>query len=517
MAAADKGPLVLIIMDGVGMNPNSEGNAVALAHTPVLDGLFATRPWSKLDACGEAVGLMPGQMGDSNVGHLNLGAGRLVYQYMLYITREVEQGRFQKNEVLLDVIDRAVRSGGALHFMGLVSHGGVHSHSRHLFALMEMAHRAGVKNCFVHAFLDGRDVPPDSGKGYVEELQRETEKYPGIKIATVSGRYYAMDRDKRWERTALAYQAMVAGEGLTAVSGPEAVAAAYSRGETDEFVKPTVIVDAEGRPVGRIKDGDVVFFFNFRADRARQITMALSQDDFSGFARPGGRRPDIFMASLTRYDEDFTIPFAYPPQDLRYTLAEIISNLGWRQLHIAETEKWAHVTYFFNGGREEPFPGEDQVLIPSPKVATYDLKPEMSAPEVTERVLAELARDIYQVVVVNFANGDMVGHTGILSAAIKAMETVDSCIGRIIDVVTAKHGQVLVTADHGNADQMIDYETGQCHTYHSLHPVPCILVSDKFKGVRLRDGILGDVAPTVLEMLGIEQPPEMTGRSLIVK
>jgi 2,3-bisphosphoglycerate-independent phosphoglycerate mutase len=510
-----KGPVALIIMDGFGLNPRADGNAVAAARKPNIDALFAQYPWTQLNACGEAVGLMTGQMGDSNVGHLNLGAGRVVYQYMLRILKEAESGKLAQNQVLQEAIDQAVKGTGRLHFIGLVSHGGVHSHSKHLFTLLQMAKERGVPHCFVHAFTDGRDVPPTSGIDYITELETVAKQMGNVSIASVSGRYYAMDRDNRWDRTKKAYEAMVEGVGLTASSGPAAMQAAYDRAETDEFVVPTVITDAVGKPVATIEDGDVVFFFNFRADRARQITRAFTEPDFAEFATER-KRPSVYFASLTKYDETFTFPYAVEAVDLTNTFGEYISKQGWRQLRIAETEKYAHVTYFFNGGQEVPFPGEDQVLIPSPKVATYDLKPEMSAYEVTERVLAEIARDYYEVIILNYANCDMVGHTGIMEAAIKAVETVDTCVGRVVDALLAKGGQAIVTADHGNSDQMVDYATGGPHTFHSLNPVPCILVSEQWKKAKLRPGILADVAPTLLELLELPVPPQMEGKSLIV-
>jgi 2,3-bisphosphoglycerate-independent phosphoglycerate mutase len=508
-----RGPVALIVMDGFALNPSTRGNAIAAAKKPTLDSLFATRPWSRLTSCGDAVGLMPGQMGDSNVGHLNLGAGRVVYQYMLRILREAESGRIYENAVLRRVIDTAAQGNGRLHFMGLVSHGGVHSHSAHLFALLRMAKERGVKQSFVHAFTDGRDVPPTSGKEYVTELAEFARQLGNAHIATVSGRYYAMDRDRRWERTQKAFVTLVDGQGLYAPNGPAAVEAAYDRGETDEFILPTCITN-EGNPVATIEPGDTVFFFNFRADRARQMSSAFTEDDFAGFHRPGGK-PEVHFASLTRYDEGFHFPYAYPPVELANTFGETVSKQGWRQLRIAETEKYAHVTFFFNGGREEPFPGEDQVLIPSPKVATYDLRPEMSAVEVTDRAMAEIARSYYEAIILNFANCDMVGHTGDFEAAKRAVETVDTCLGRVLGALLAQGGQAIVTADHGNADQMIDYETGGPHTFHTMHPVPCVLVSEKRKCVQMSDGILADVAPTLCELLGVPIPAEMEGHSLM--
>lgn len=510
-----KGPVALIVMDGFGLNPSEEANAVAAANTPTLDALFAKRPWCRLEASGEAVGLMAGQMGDSNVGHLNLGAGRVVYQYMLRILREAESGRIYGNQVLCEVMDKAVKTSGRLHLMGLVSHGGVHSHSKHLFTLLQMAKMRGVKQCFIHAFMDGRDVPPTSGKQYVEELAEFCSELGLGRIASISGRYFAMDRDQRWDRTQKAFEAIVCGEGLQAADGVSAVETAYERGETDEFITPTVITEAGGGAVATIQPGDVVFFFNFRADRARQLSRAFTENDFNGFPRRNGR-PEVTFASLTRYDESFEFPFAYPPTDLVNTLGEVIAKQGWRQLHIAETEKYAHVTFFFNGGREELFPGEDQILIPSPKVATYDLKPEMSAAELTDRVVTEIARDHYEFIIINFANCDMVGHTGVLSAAVKAVETVDTCVGRVLEALLARGGQAIVTADHGNAEQMVDYETGGPHTFHTTNLVPCILVADRFPNVKLRDGILADIAPTLCELLCLTPPSEMEGKSLIM-
>lgn len=511
-----RGPVALIVLDGFGLNPDTRANAIAAAHKPNIDALFAKYPWSKLQTCGEAVGLMPGQMGDSNVGHLNLGAGRVVYQYMLRILRDAESGRLAQNAVLLDVMKKAAQGTGRLHFMGLVSHGGVHSHSKHLFALLKMAKEHGVRDSFVHAFTDGRDVPPSSGIDYITELEQVGKQIGNVRIASVSGRYYAMDRDKRWDRTQKAFNAITMGEGHKAVSGPAAVKAAYDRGETDEFIVPSVITNADGTPVATVQPGDVVFFFNFRADRARQITRAFVEDAFDGFSRPQGK-PDVFFASMTHYDDAFHFPYAIEALDLTNTLGEVVANQGWHQLRIAETEKYAHVTYFFNGGREAPFPGEDQVLIPSPKVATYDLQPQMSAYEVADRVVQEIERDHYEVIILNFANCDMVGHSGIFEAAKKAVEAVDECLGRVLTALLAKGGQALVTADHGNSDQMIDYETGGPHTFHTLNPVPCILVSERFKNERMNDGILADVAPTLLQMLDMPVPPQMEGKSLIAK
>lgn len=512
---AKRGPVALIIMDGVGINPNTEGNAVAAAKTPNLDALFAKYPHGRLMACGEDVGLMPGQMGDSNVGHLNLGAGRVVYQYMLRIRNEVLDGSFFKNEVLVSAVKHAAASGKALHLMGLASPGGVHSHIEHLIALVKLAKEHGCKEVYIHAFTDGRDVSPSSGQGIMQDLESSLSELGLGRVATVVGRYYAMDRDRRWERTQEAYDAMVHGKGYQANDGVSAVAAAYERGETDEFIKATVIVDDAGKPVGTINEGDSIIFFNFRADRARQLTRAFTDTTFDGFPVKEGL--NVRFTTLTRYDETFDLPYAYAPIDLTNTLGEVASKLGLRQLRVAETEKYAHVTYFFNGGREHPFDGEDQKLIPSPKVATYDLQPEMSAFGVAQTVVDAIQRDAYDLYIINFANGDMVGHTGVFEAAVKAVETVDTCVGQILEALLPKGGAAIVTADHGNSDQMVDYETGEAHTFHTLNPVPVVYVGPDTSVKGVRDGRLADVAPTILDMLGVPKPTEMTGESLLVR
>ncbi|NLA57683.1 MAG: 2,3-bisphosphoglycerate-independent phosphoglycerate mutase [Firmicutes bacterium] len=512
--AKAKHPVCLLILDGFGINDREEGNAVHLARTPYLDAIFAKYPGASLLASGEAVGLMEGQMGDSNVGHLNIGAGRIVYQDVARISKAVREGEFQKNQWLTKAMTACRDKGTALHLMGLLSPGGVHSHSHHLYALLDMAADLGLKQVYVHAFLDGRDVPPASSHEYMAELEKKLSEVGVGQVATVSGRYYAMDRDRRWDRTEKAYNAMVLGEGRQAATGSEAVRMAYDQGETDEFVVPTVVVDGNGSPVATINDGDSVIFFNFRADRARQITRALTDDEFSGFQRK--KYPRTTFVGMTRYDETFTVPYAFPPQDLRNTLGEVVSKAGFRQLRIAETEKYAHVTFFFSGGDEETFPGEDRKLIPSPKVATYDLKPEMSAPEVAAEAVKAINSDQYDLIVLNFANCDMVGHTGILPAAIKAVETIDTCVNQVVSAMLAQGGYVVLTADHGNAEQMVDYETGEPHTAHTVNPVPVVLITDR-QDIAVRNGILADLAPTVLELLELEQPPEMTGRSLIEK
>ncbi|NMB25369.1 MAG: 2,3-bisphosphoglycerate-independent phosphoglycerate mutase [Firmicutes bacterium] len=512
--AKAKHPVCLLILDGFGCNENQEGNAIALAKTPFLDSLRANYPEAKLAASGEAVGLMDGQMGDSNVGHLNIGAGRIVYQDVARISKSVRDGSFHTNEWLVKAMTTCRDKGTALHLMGLLSPGGVHSHSSHLYALLEMATTMGLKKVYIHAFLDGRDVPPSSGLEYMKDLEGEIARIGVGQVATVSGRYYAMDRDQRWDRTAKAYDALVMGKGRIADSGVEAVEVAYGQEETDEFVIPTVVQGDDKRPVATIADDDSVIFFNFRADRARQITRALTDRDFTGFARP--KWPLVTFIGMTRYDETIAAPYAFPPQDLKNTLGAVVGNAGWRQLRIAETEKYAHVTFFFNGGDEHNFPGEDRKLIPSPKVATYDLEPEMSAPQVAAEAVGAIESGEYDLIVLNFANCDMVGHTGILSAGIKAVEAVDDAVRQVVTTMLDQKGYVVLTADHGNAEQMVDYTTGEPHTAHTLNPVPVMLITDR-SDLGLKDGILADLAPTVLELLELEQPPEMTGQSLITK
>lgn len=506
----------LIIMDGLAMNPSERGNAVKAASTPNLDRLMDQYPWSLLSASGRDVGLMDGQMGDSNVGHLNLGAGRVVKQYVLRILDAIEDGSFFQNEALTQAMETARRDGVALHLMGLISPGGVHSHSKIAEALVQMAKDKGVERLFIHAFTDGRDVPPKSGLGQLQAFEDTLSQVGLGTVASVSGRYYAMDRDRRWDRTEAAYRAIVTGQGESAVSAVDAVEKAYARGETDEFILPTVILDDAGAPKGLIKSGDVVIFFNFRADRARQLTRAFIEDGFSDFDLPADR-PKVSFTSMTRYEPTFDVPYAFEPTNMEKILGEVISDLGWRQLRVAETEKYAHVTFFFNGGREEPFPGEERRLIPSPKVATYDLKPEMSAFEIVDTVEKELSESKdYRLLVVNFANCDMVGHTGDFDAAVKAVETVDTCVQRVLNAVRNLGGVALVTADHGNADQMVEYDSGGPHTFHTMHPVPCILVSDD-ENLEMEKGRLADIAPTLLELLGVEAPEQMDGKSLIRK
>ncbi len=502
-------PVTLIIMDGFGESDEIEGNAVVSARTPNIDRLKSSYPFTTIGAAGLNVGLPPGQMGNSEVGHLNIGAGRVVYQDYTRINLAIENGSFYKNSVLIEAADLAKRRGGTLHLMGLLSDGGVHSHNTHLYALLNLAKDRGLETVHIHAILDGRDVPPRSALGYFRELEEKIGSIGLGKVATVAGRYYSMDRDRRWDRTELAYRAMTSGEGLRAATAEDAVSAGYDRGENDEFLKPTVV-----DPVGMVKNGDSLVFFNFRPDRARQITKAFVNPDFCEFDRD---KINVHFVCMTRYEESIPSPVAFPAEYLSDTLGEVVSRAGLRQLRIAETEKYAHVTFFFNGGREESSPGEDRVLIPSPKVATYDHQPEMSAFEVTSAVVEKINEDVYDLIVLNYANSDMVGHTGIFDAAVRAVEAVDECVGRVVSEVLDRGGAVLLTADHGNAEQMEDETTGQHHTAHTTNPVPLVLIMDGEKARLRDDGILADVAPTVLDLLGLAVPAAMTGTSLIVR
>ncbi len=507
----EKRPVVLIILDGFGINPDPEarGNAIKLARKPTWDRLLATYPHSSIPTSGVAVGLPPGQQGNSEVGHLNMGAGRVVYQEFTRISKSIYDGDFFANPVLCEAMDRARRQGSALHLMGLVSDGGVHSHQDHLYALLQMARDRKVPTVWIHAFTDGRDVPPTAGVEYLRKLEEKTLEFGVGRVATVSGRYYAMDRDRRWERTRKAWAAMVLGEAdYTAPSGCAAVQASYDRGVTDEFIDPTVVA-----PEGRVSDGDSVIFFNFRPDRARQITRALALEDFDGFERP--RLPHVHFTCFTEYDITFGLPVAYPKQSLARILSPVVSDAGLTQLRCAETEKYAHVTFFFNGGVEKPWPGEERILIPSPKVATYDLKPEMSAPEVAETAAVWIRKRQSDLVIMNFANADMVGHSGVLEATVRAVEAVDDALGQVVKAVEEIGGVALVTADHGNAEMMIDPVTGDPHTAHTLFAVPSVLVGCNGR-FGLREGLLSDVAPTLLELLGLPKPTEMTANSLLV-
>jgi len=507
--------VTLIILDGWGVAPDGEGNAVTRGRTPFLDSLYAAYPHSTLLCFGEAVGLPEGQMGNSEVGHLNLGAGRVVYQDITRINLAIRDGSLYQNPALNQLMSAVRRGGGTLHLLGLMSDGGVHSLMTHLYALIEMAEKKGVERIAVHAFLDGRDTPPDSGAGYLRQLQDHLARHPAARIASVGGRYWGMDRDKRWERVEKHYAALVRAQGPRVQDPVAYVKECYTRQEYDEFVTPAVVVDEDGRPLGQVRDGDGIVFFNFRADRARELTWAFNQPDFDGFDVSDRPRLAGYVC-MTQYDEHLDVPVAFSPEEIHNTLAEVVSNAGLRQLHIAETEKYAHVTFFFNGGREELFPNEDRVLIPSPQeVDTYDQKPEMSAFEVTEEVLRRIASGDYDLIVMNYANGDMVGHTGVYEAAVKAVEAVDSCLSRVIPAVLERGGTVLLTADHGNAEQMIDPATGGPYTAHTVsNPVPCILIDPARKQARMRSGALCDVAPTVLAMMGLDQPAEMTGRCL---
>ncbi|MGL5316129.1 MAG: 2,3-bisphosphoglycerate-independent phosphoglycerate mutase [Peptostreptococcaceae bacterium] len=509
-----KKPIALIIMDGFGESKIVEGNAVLNANTPNLDKIVAENPHTLIAASGMDVGLPEGQMGNSEVGHTNIGAGRIVYQDLTRVSKSIADGDFFTNEVLVEAMNNA--KNGALHLMGLLSNGGVHSHVDHLKALIKMAKEQGVENVFVHAFTDGRDVAPTSALEFIEDVENYMNEVGVGKFASVSGRYYAMDRDKRWERVQLAYEAMVAGKGNTATSAKEAIEKSYADDKVDEFVLPTVIVEENGQPVGLIKENDSIIFGNFRPDRAREITRALVCDEFVGFERPCMK---TFFVCLTTYDVTIkNVHVAFKPQSLENTLGEYLAKNGKTQLRTAETEKYAHVTFFFNGGVEEANEGEERLLVPSPKVATYDLQPEMNAPELTEKVLASIEEDKFDFIVLNYANPDMVGHTGVVEAAIKAVETVDTCVGKIVDKIVEKGGCALITADHGNAELMQDPETKTTITAHSTNPVPFIVVGNEYKTAKLRDGgRLSDIAPTVLDMMNLEKPEQMTGDSLIIK
>ncbi len=510
-----KKPTVLMILDGFGLNDKTEGNAIAQANTPTIDKLMKEYPFVKGYASGLAVGLPDGQMGNSEVGHLNMGAGRIVYQELTRITKEIEDGDFFKNPELLKAVENVKKNNSNLHLYGLLSDGGVHSHITHLYGLLELAKREGVSNVYVHCFLDGRDTSPTSGKGFIEELEAKMKEIGVGKIASICGRYYVMDRDNRWDRVEAAYKALTAGEGVKAESAVAAITDSYANDKTDEFVLPTVI-EENGAPVATIKDNDSVIFFNFRPDRAREITRAFCADEFDGFDR--AKRLALTYVCFTEYD--VTIPnkeIAFKKVELKNTFGQFLADNGKTQARIAETEKYAHVTFFFNGGVEEPNPGEDRILVKSPKVATYDLQPEMSAPEVCDKLVDAIKSDKYDVIIINFANPDMVGHTGIMEAAIKAVETVDNCVKRAVDALLEVDGQMFICADHGNAEQLIDYETGESYTAHTTNPVPFILVNYDPAYTLKENGCLADIIPTMIEMMGMEQPAEMTGKSLLIK
>jgi 2,3-bisphosphoglycerate-independent phosphoglycerate mutase len=507
-------PCLLIILDGWGISARPEGNAVHLAQTPCLDELTNTFPVTRLLCSGEAVGLPEGIMGNSEVGHLNIGAGRVVYQDLLRIDKAIADGSFFANQVLNSVMAKVKANGTTLHIMGLVSDAGVHSQLDHLLTLLAMARQKNLSKVCIHAILDGRDTAPDSGAGFLRRLKDHIYSNNLGAIATVCGRFYAMDRDSRWDRIQKAFHLFTRGDGIQAKDPVKAVERAYARNETDEFVQPIVITGSDGNPLGTVRDGDGIIFFNFRADRAREITRVFTESNFELFRREPFPILCEFVC-MTLYDENFTLPVAFPPVHLKEILGEVISRQGLSQLRIAETEKYAHVTYFFNGGEEKPFQLEDRCLIPSPRdVPTYDLKPEMSAKLVTAEILSRLRSERYDFIVLNFANMDMVGHTGILEAAIRACETVDQCLGKIVLQVKSQGGVALITADHGNSEKMID-ENGQVYTAHTHNPVPFILVDEARRHVRLNTGRLGDIAPTVLQIMGIEKPKQMTGVSLL--
>lgn len=510
-----KRPTVLMILDGFGLNDKHQANAVYEAKTPVIDDLMKEYPFVKGNASGLAVGLPEGQMGNSEVGHTNMGAGRVVYQELTRITKEIEDGDFFENEALLKGVRNVKENNSALHLYGLLSDGGVHSHNTHLYGLLELAKREGLEKVYVHCFMDGRDTAPTSGKQFIEELEAKMKEIGVGRIASVMGRYYVMDRDNRWDRVEKAYRALTAGEGNHAASAVEAIQASYDADVTDEFVVPTVI-EEDGHPVATIQDNDSVIFYNFRPDRAREITRAFCADEFDGFDR--GARKNVTYICFTEYD--VTIPnkeVAFHAVKLNNTLGEYLASQGKKQVRIAETEKYAHVTFFFNGGVEAPNEGEDRILVNSPKVATYDLKPEMSAYEVCDKLCEAIRSDKYDVIIINFANPDMVGHTGVEEAAIKAVEAVDTCVGKAVEALKEVDGQMFLCADHGNAEQLIDYSTGEAFTAHTTNPVPFILINYDPEYTLKEGGRLADIAPTLLEMMGMEQPAEMTGHSLLVK
>ena len=503
----------LLILDGFGLNPATEGNAIALQGTPVIDALKEKYSWTSIGASGLDVGLPDGQMGNSEVGHTNIGAGRVVYQMLVKITKDIEDGVFYENKALQGAMDNCKANDSALHLIGLLSDGGVHSHIKHIYGLLNMAKKNGISKVYVHALLDGRDVPPSSGADYMQMLVDEMAKIGVGKVATTMGRFYAMDRDFAWDRVEKAYAAMVYGEGVEATCPVQAIKDSYANGVTDEFMLPTVC-DKDGM----IKANDSVVFFNFRPDRARQITRAYVDDEFTGFERRNGRFP-LHYVCMAQYDASMpNVTVAYPPEALTMTMGEYLSKCGKTQLRIAETQKYAHVTFFFNGGEEKTFEGEDRILIQSPDVETFDMKPEMSAYEVTEAVLKEIEADKYDCIILNYANCDMVGHTGIMDAAKAAVKAVDECVGKVVDAIVAKGGNVVITADHGNADQLIDPVTGGPFTAHTTNPVPVIVIDPKQPKHELREGgKLCDLCPTMLKLMGMEQPKEMTGESLIIK
>ncbi|WP_026694508.1 2,3-bisphosphoglycerate-independent phosphoglycerate mutase [Peribacillus kribbensis] len=509
-----KSPIALIILDGFACRDEEKGNAVAQSKKPNFDRYWSKFPHSHLTASGEAVGLPEGQMGNSEVGHLNIGAGRIVYQSLTRVNLAIKKGEFENNETFISAMDHVKKNGTALHLFGLLSDGGVHSHIDHMFALLRLAAEQGVEKVYIHGFLDGRDVPPKSAEDFIRQTEEVIKEVGVGKIATISGRYYSMDRDKRWERVEKSYRAMVYGEGPVYSSAMECLEDSYRNGIFDEFVLPSVITDESGKPVATIEDNDAVIFYNFRPDRAIQISNTFTNEDFRSFDRGPKAPKDLFFVCLTHFSESVKGYVAFKPINLDNTIGEVISQAGLKQLRIAETEKYPHVTFFMSGGREAEFPGEKRILINSPKVATYDLKPEMSAYEVTDALLNEIQSDSVDAIILNFANPDMVGHSGMLEPTIKAIETVDECLGKIVDLILSKGGAAIITADHGNADEVVTME-GQPMTAHTTNPVPVIVTKE---GLTLReDGILGDLAPTMLELLNLEQPSQMTGKSIIKK
>ena len=507
---------MLMILDGFGINEKEEGNAVKLANTPNLDLLMKKYPNTKIKPSGLAVGLPEGQMGNSEVGHTNIGAGRIIYQELTRITKSIEDGDFFTNEALVNAIENCKKNKTKLHIFGLLSDGGVHSHNRHLYGLLELAKRRDFEDVYIHCFMDGRDTPPASGENYLIELEEKIKEKGVGKIATISGRFYAMDRDKRWERVKKAYDAIVNGEGLKSGSAINAIENSYQKEVFDEFVEPTVITGPDGEnPIAKVEENDSVIFYNFRPDRARELTRAIVDKEFKDFET---KKLNTYYVCFTSYDETMpNVQIAFKKEQIKNTLGEILSKNNKTQLRIAETEKYAHVTFFFNGGEEKQYEGEDRILVPSPKVETYDMQPEMNAPIVTEKVVDAINSRKYDCIILNYANPDMVGHTGNLEAAIKAVETMDECVNKVVKAINNNHGNLIITADHGNCEQMIDYNTGEPHTAHTTNLVPLILITDKENEKLKDDGKLADLAPTMLELMGIEKPEEMTGESLLIK
>ena len=502
---------MLMILDGFGLNEQTEGNSVKLANIPHLNEILKQNPNTIIHTSGLDVGLPEGQMGNSEVGHTNIGAGRIVYQDLAKITKSIEDGDFFSTPEFVNAIENCKKNNSNLHIMGLLSDGGVHSHIRHLYGLLELAKRKDFENVYVHCFLDGRDTPPASAENYINELEKKMQEKGVGKIATMNGRFFAMDRDKRWERVEKAYNAMVKGEGEKYTSATTAIEESYQKEVFDEFVKPTVITNKSGEPIATIKNNDSVIFFNFRPDRAREITRSLVDKEFDGFAT---EKLDLYFVCMTPYDETMpNVEVAFRKEEIKNTFGEYISKKGLKQLRIAETEKYAHVTFFFNGGEEKQYEGEDRILVPSPKVETYDLKPEMSAIEVTDKVVDAIKSEKYDCIILNYANPDMVGHTGNIDAAIKALETIDVCVDRVVKAINEVNGVLLITADHGNSEQMIDYKTGEPHTAHTTNPVPLTVVG--IGNRKIKEGRLADLAPTMLDLMGLEKPEEMTGESLL--